>query len=218
MSPLPLTWRAAVWLACGGTCWSLSASRRLIYKQRLGPFRGSGAAQISGGCCWCPGTDCACQYNGDGGRIPTLLRLSLPFAGWLAAVQTTQARYGNEGWGLIIISSLPVRCAEAFFFTHKLRAAPTWFSPRWTPLERFGAVLGLLPSVRLGCRLFPLWALFFIRLGQKKTLPFDFSWMSRLNLSPHTHLRQQSNTNTSRSSYSDMFSLQNLRKSPESAR
>jgi len=66
-----------------------------------------------GGCCWWPRADCACQCNYDGGGI-MLLRLELPFDGWLAAVQTAHIRYWNEGWRLITISSLPVRCAAAF--------------------------------------------------------------------------------------------------------
>lgn len=82
--------------------------RGTIY-ERLGAFRGGGLPQISG--CWWrnPCADCACQCNYDWRRI-LLLRLLLLFCGGLAEVQPTQERYGNEGWGLIIIGSLPVPC------------------------------------------------------------------------------------------------------------
>ena len=58
----------------------------------------------------------------------------------MAAVQSTHARYGNEGWGLIIISSLPVRDEPPLFqlffrFFPLLRTAASGSTGVYSDLE-----------------------------------------------------------------------------------
>ena len=78
-----------------------------MFLLRLSPQHLQPATGTLRGCCLHRGAVCACQCDYDGENAFTTL--ATPASGRLAAVQSTQARYGNEGWGLIIISSLPVR-------------------------------------------------------------------------------------------------------------
>lgn len=119
------------------------------------PSEGAGPVKYAhGGWCRRPCADCACQCDCDGGRITLFYDSRCPSAGdWLRS-SATHARYGNEGWGLIIISSLPVRCAAAF--THGSTAAPTWFKPELNSCEglmRSGAGWGwtLWPKAASPC-------------------------------------------------------------------
>jgi len=115
----------------------------------------------------------------------------------LAVVQPTHARYGNEGWGLIIISSLPVRCAAAsflffsfFFFTHN--------SP---------SISGMVQSDMKS-----LWAAWFVAMAVWSVLGVlrvssARSWMSKSDLSrcgcgwtsrlQHTHTLKTAEQHTS---------------------